>query len=162
MTNLDNFIDKFREQLKHVDNFIAVALNAHLEIEGDLDEYLKVIFAEPRYLEEARLSFFAKLAVARAYTPISHDRPEWEMMSLVNAIRNKIAHRSRDKVLQVDLSRLRSVLNESFEMLRAELKDADSKDIMTYSAAICCGFLALLEEQVAQTKRVRISEDDDE
>ncbi|MET4176100.1 hypothetical protein ABIB99_007219 [Bradyrhizobium sp. LA6.1] len=162
MSEEDNFIGKFRENLRHVDVSVAIALNAHLEIEGNLDDYLRSIFAHPKYLEGARLSFFDKLSIARAYTPATHDRPEWEMMTLINTIRNKIAHRSRDKALQIDVSRLRTVMSKSFDRLQAELKGVDPKEVITYAAAICCGFLILMEEEVSQTQRVRIHEEDNE
>ena len=160
--NFINLIGNFQEDLRHVDESIAIALNAHLQIEGSIDDYLKSIFAHPKYLEGARLSFFDKFSIARAYTPASHGRPEWEMMALINTIRNKIAHRRRDKAPQIDTGRLRSIMHESFEKLRVELKDADPKEVMAYAAAICCGFLLLLKEQVSQTERVQIREEDSE
>lgn len=162
MSEADQFISKFRENLRHVNESVAIALNAHLEIESNLDDYLGAIFAHPRYLEEARLSFFHKLAIARAYTPVTHDRPEWVMMTLINAIRNKIAHRTKDKAPQIDVGRLRIVLDESFERLRSELEGADPREIIIYAAAISSGFLALLEEEVSQTERVRIHQEDNE
>ncbi|KQT17791.1 MULTISPECIES: hypothetical protein [unclassified Bradyrhizobium] len=156
MSEYDNFIDKFRESLRHVESSIAIALNAHLEIEGNLDDYLNAIFAHPKYLHQARLSYYDKLAVARAYTPIAHDRPEWEMMTLINTIRNRIAHRNKDEVLQIDVSRLRAIVFQAFEKLQAELTGAAPSEVIIYATAICCGFLLVLTEEVSQTERVRI------
>jgi hypothetical protein len=36
----ERFIKAFREQMHHVDDFVTVVLNGHLEIEGELDTYL--------------------------------------------------------------------------------------------------------------------------
>ena len=40
----DEFIEAFRKQLEHVDDFIQTVLNAHLEVEGQLEKFLDRIF----------------------------------------------------------------------------------------------------------------------
>lgn len=157
----ERFINAFRKQLHHVDDFIQVVLNGHLEIEGELDIYLDRIFAHPKHLRDARLSFYQKVCITRAYTPLSHERPEWPMMILFNSIRNKIAHRSRHDVLLVDMREIRSLVQGvASEPYQSELETAEHKDIMIYAAALCSGFLSMMEEQLAAYKGEAASGED--
>jgi hypothetical protein len=59
----DDFIEKFRTHLGHVNEFVQLVLNSHLEIEGHLDEFIDRMFFHPEHLEDARLT----LAKARGY-----------------------------------------------------------------------------------------------
>jgi hypothetical protein len=156
----DDFITRFREQLHHASDFVTVALNAHLEIEGELDEYLSLIFEHSKYLDDARLSYFDKVCIARAYTPVSHDRFEWEVMIFINAMRNKIAHRSRKKALKIDVGQLRTTLLDNATSLRNIVDGGDHKEVVIYAAAICSGFLAVLQEQLAQHKGIELGENE--
>src|SRR5882757_1836067 len=91
----DDFIPKFRQQLLETSEFVRVLLNGHFDVERQLDEFLEQIFLHPKHLESARLTFFQKTNIARAYAPPkSDDRPEWRLMLELNALRNKMAHRS--------------------------------------------------------------------
>lgn len=157
----ERFIKAFREQMHHVDEFIQVVLNGHLEIEGELDTYLDRIFAHPKHLRDARLSFYQKVCITRAYTPLSRDRPEWAMMILFNSIRNKIAHRSRHDVLQVDMREIRSLVQGvAAESYQSELETAEHKEVMIYAAALCSAYLSIMEEQLAAYKGEAASEEE--
>jgi hypothetical protein len=43
----DEFIEAFRKQLGHVDEFVQILLNAHLDVEGELDTFVEQIFLNP-------------------------------------------------------------------------------------------------------------------
>ena len=149
----DEFIEAFRKQLEHVDDFIQTVLNAHLEVEGQLEKFLDRIFFHPEYIEDGRLQFFNKVHVARAYTTESHNAPEWSMMLALNTIRNKVAHRSRNKVLEINMVELTKSLAKTHSSRdRASIKNLSHKDVVVYSPAICSGFLLILEEQLARAK----------
>lgn len=154
----ENFIKAFRERLHHVDDFVQVVLNGHLEIEGQLDDYIQRIFAHPKYLQEARLSFSQKVCITRAYTPETHDRIEWRVMVLFNQIRNKIAHRNRDAVLELDVSQIRKLVEGVSKKALEDMKLADGKDVMVYAAALCSGYLAIMEEQLAEHRGEQVIE----
>jgi hypothetical protein len=156
----ENFIKAFRERLHHVDDFVQVVLNGHLEIEGHLDDYMQRIFAHPKYLQEARLSFSQKVCIARAYTPETHDRVDWQVMVLFNQIRNKIAHRKRDAVLLLDVSKIRKLVEGVSKKASADMKLAEGKDVMVYAAALCSGYLAIMEEQLAVYRGEQVVEEE--
>lgn len=148
----DEFIEQFKIQLLHVDEFVQTILNAHWEVEGHLDQFLERIFLHPEVIEEGRLQFFAKVHIARAYTP-DHSRPEWPLMLALNTLRNQIAHRSRNRPLLVDTKKLKSLLVNCYSAHgKMPVQNLSTKDIVVYSAAICCGFLLVLDEQLARAK----------
>ena len=110
----DEFIEAFRKQLGHVDKFIQLVLNSHLEVEGHLDEFVDRIFFHPEHLEDARLSFPQKVHIARSYTTDSNNAAEWRVMLALHAMRNKIAHRRRNKVLKINIGDLRDALWKAY------------------------------------------------
>ena len=112
------------------------------------------------YLDEAQLTFYQKVCITRAYAPTSHDRYEWGMMIFINTMRNKIAHRSRHKNLQFNVSQLRKTMRETSENLNAELASVSDKEVLVYAAAVCSGFLLILEEQLARHKGIEMDDCD--
>jgi hypothetical protein len=96
-----NFIKSFHKDLLHVDDFVQVVLNGHLEVEGHLDDVIDLLFFHSSYIEEAGLGFYHKVHIARASFELGHSRPEWRLMLELNKLRNKVAHRSARKELKM-------------------------------------------------------------
>jgi hypothetical protein len=156
----DAFIEKLRAHLGHVNEFVQLVLNSHLEVEGDLDKLVDRIFFHPEHLEDARLSFPQKVHIARSYTTESHNAKEWSVMLALHAMRNRIAHRSRNKVLKVNVTPLREVTSKAFPSnMRLTIKRLGGTDVVVYAAALCCGFLVVLEEELAKAQGEEIEED---
>src|SRR5262245_11439416 len=103
----DNFIEEFRKQLGHVDEFVALVLNGHLEIEGHLDDNLKHFKQNYR---PADYGFYRKVDFLRAYRTNPDQEAEWRVMLALNDLRNQIAHRGRQQKYVFPLGPLRAAL----------------------------------------------------
>lgn len=148
----DQFIKEFRKHLSHTSEFIQTLLNAHLEVEGDLDTFLDQVFLNPEYLEKARLTFYQKVQLCRAYSDVNHHADDWLLMGALNALRNKIAHRSRRKMLKLDLRELRGLVEGRSERLRADMQGASNAEVVVHAAALCCGFLSFLLDNLKRAQ----------
>jgi len=80
-----------------------VLLKGHLLIEEQLQSFIDSIVANPKHLIEARLTFYQRLAIAKALHT-DHDRFGygwvWEAVQSLNVLRNQLVH----KVVNTDFS----------------------------------------------------------
>src|SRR5258706_11254651 len=88
LENSNAFIERFRAHLSRLDELVHVVLNAHCDTEAALDSFLNVMFYNPQHLEDARLTYLQKTHISRAYNELSNNRPEWQLMLVLNALRN--------------------------------------------------------------------------
>jgi hypothetical protein len=68
-------------------------LKAHLLVEEFLTEYLATKVTAARHLQNARLSFSQKLALARSMSPRHDDEFTWDRLAKLNSLRNELAHK---------------------------------------------------------------------
>lgn len=144
---LDRAFERFRTRLSHVDEISQVVLNGHLEVETGLDDLLNVAFFHPEYLQDSRLTFFQKTKIAQAQALGVGASSEWPLILVLNSLRNEIAHGGPTEKRTGKIGELRRMLfGMGTAALHEKLNKADDKDIVIYAAAMCAGFLSILEE----------------
>jgi hypothetical protein len=141
-----NFIEGFRKDLLYVDDFVQVVVNGHLKVESHLDDLIDLIFFQPAYIEKAHLSFYQKVHVARASCELGHARPEWALMLALNSLRNKLAHRSMRKELEINLSNFSSLPRE-MNPNGFKVEDLNGHDLIVHVVAMCSGYLLILRDE---------------
>lgn len=67
-------------------------LKGHLLLEELLNEYLESKLPRPEHLEEARLTFFQRVAITRALEPLGPNDWVWSALAKLNTARNAFAH----------------------------------------------------------------------
>jgi hypothetical protein len=95
MTDKDKtheYLEQFSAYMGDVDELAQVILKGHLIIEGVLDNILELVFFHPEHLANARLSFNQKVNLARAYCLRKNQLSMWRLVTMINTIRNQIAH----------------------------------------------------------------------
>jgi hypothetical protein len=147
----EEFIKAFRAQLSEVDDVVHVVLNGHLEVEKDLDDVLQIMLFHPEHCWKLRLGFFERVQMARAYSP-NAEATDWEIMLALNSVRNEIAHGGKNRSSKTGEPR-KSLLGHGLEKFRKEVKGADDKEVIVLASAVCCGFLAYLEESVTELRQ---------
>jgi hypothetical protein len=94
---------RFLELLPHGKDRDLVILKAHLLVEEQLRQIISERLKNPAAVEDARLSFAQCAALARSSFPEGHDPDLWKATTLLNKIRNALAHqlepRSIDKAI---------------------------------------------------------------
>jgi hypothetical protein len=146
----ENFIEGFRKDLLHVDDFVQAALNGHLQVESELDDIIDLMFLHPSYIEKANLSFYQKVYVARGSCELGHERPEWALMLALNSVRNKLAHRSIRKELGINISNFRNLLREMNS--KYKIDDLNGHDLIVYAVATCCGYPLILRDRLRESR----------
>ena len=94
----------------------------------------------------------------RAYTPEFGNRPEWLLMLRLNKIRNDIAHRSRHKPLAINIAKLRRAAADTCTQ-KEETETLDHEKLVVHAALTCCGFLAVLTDELKRAQGKEVEED---
>jgi hypothetical protein len=150
----EEFIQTFRWQLSEVDELTVLILNGHLEVEKYLEEVVDLIFFRPEQLQGLRLSFYAKVQIARACCP-NPDSVDWEIIKCLGELRNSIAHRKTGEMRGARLKKLRqTMLGWGGDDFRKEIRVADDKEVVVQASALCSAFLIYLEESTRKVREV--------
>jgi len=67
-------------------------LKGHLLIEEVLDKIIIKNAHNPKYVEKARLRFYDKIFLARAFSKLEKDKWLWESIKALNEARNSLGH----------------------------------------------------------------------
>jgi hypothetical protein len=155
------FFLKFRAQLEKTDPFIQTVLNAHLDVEAHLEEFLDEIFFHPEDVERARLRVYQKICIARAFVELGRDRPEWLVMLELNTIRNKVAHRSNRVGMTIELRKLRDTLQQfGSDVFKDDIKKASPTDLVVNAALVCSGYLLHLIDELKRLQGKEVSDEE--
>lgn len=96
-------LEEFEKHLPPSLDSELLVLKGHLLVEELLEVYLWNNLANPRELEDARLSFAQKLSLVAALHADSESNWLWKSVRLLNSLRNDLAHKlesgRKDKLL---------------------------------------------------------------
>jgi len=150
------FLTRFNELLDKIDLTALTVLKGHLVIEERLNTILEHYVFNADRLDTARLSFQQKLELCRGFAIGKSDASIWELIAVVNRLRNAYAH-------SLDASRHEKALQAFDQAFKREMTEIsaknpqvlDSPDIVTkikMACAMCLGYLRRFEED---SKRYR-------
>ena len=159
---LDKYIDLFRKEMAEPDSLQQVVLKGHLIIESALENIISIIFFHPEYVHKGRFGFEHKVRLARAYGLRKDQNSIWNLILSINAVRNEVAHNLAGEKRDQKLSQLRRLFErEASDEMRAELAklevpidEAPDELVITYSCALCTGFLGTFEADVSALRRM--------
>ena len=156
----DKFFATYRDVLSSHDPFIQAVLNAHLDVEAHLGEFLEQLVFHPVDLNNAGLRYLSKVYLARSFVQLGRSRPDWRIMIELNAIRNKIAHRNYRQALTVELKKLREIMRDlGAEEFKNTIRTCGSTELIVNAALVCTGYLTHLTDQVKQMHGKEISDE---
>jgi hypothetical protein len=157
----DSFFREYHKDLCQIDEAAQIVLRAHFQVEAALDKYLSAIFRHPEYLR--RLSFFSRLQIARAYTPVSHNEPEWRVIETLNVMRNVIVHGGSGEDRTAKLGELYKALTAINRGTIRKIVESTTNytEIVTHGALVGGGFLLVLEEELLRAQGRWNEEEDD-
>jgi len=140
-------MQRARQRLSEADEVAQVVLTAHLEIEAEVDDALKVLFPHEDVLKEARLTAHQKMTILRAHitTKATGEAIAWPLLFGLNSLRNEIAHGKKTKKRDVKIQALRNGLRgKGKKRFRQAVDSADDIGIITIAAEVASGFVILL------------------
>ena len=155
-SDIDATIERFRQEMAHVDEAAQVLLKGHLLIEEALTSILERHVFHPEHLADARLSFHQKSQLARSLALRKNKLGEWELMAAINALRNEISHQLNSEDRDKKLARVKELyFREAEESSAIEAVKRESDAVVLFGAcAHCAGFLATYSEDAKSVRRM--------
>jgi hypothetical protein len=114
------------------------------------------VFFHPEHLQDARLTYLQKTYVARAYAELTNNAKEWQLMVLLNSLRNEVAHGGTERQRTDKIGEMRKIISGMGNVaFQAKVKSSDDKAliVLIYAAALCSGFLLIREEELTEIRR---------
>ncbi|WP_271532223.1 hypothetical protein [Bradyrhizobium sp. CCBAU 25338] len=149
----DKYVQQFQKHLAEVDPFILVVLKSHLIMESVVDNVIRLIFFHPDILLDARMNFFHKVEILRAYALREDEMSIWQLMHAIAELRNEIAHNLEPKKRESRIAKVRKLyLSEASPEHAKEHKDAEDGEIVIYASSLCTGFLGEFEKDIGSLR----------
>ncbi|MGX9934810.1 hypothetical protein ACVFVO_05455 [Advenella kashmirensis] len=119
MKNTNEYKVEFKQNEERFDRLIprtadelTVILKGHLLIEEQLRAITRSSVSNPEYFDDAKLTFYSALRLARAVAGHFNDGACWVAAERLNSVRNRIAHNAEPNINQAPLDRFFSVCEE--------------------------------------------------
>lgn len=130
------YVQQFKKHLEHVDAFTQVVLKSHLIMESAIDNVIRLIFFYPDIILDARMNFFQKVEIVRAYALREDEMSIWKLMHAIAELRNEVAHNLEPKKREPRMEKVRRVFYAEVSAEIAEAhKDAPDEMIVMLASA---------------------------
>lgn len=154
--NLHKYVNMFNQQMQEPDQLQNVLLKGHLIIEAAIDNIIANIFFHPDHLFKGRFAFMQKVQIARSYALRKDENTIWKLILSVNEVRNEVAHNlagdKRDKKLKLlrrlFISEATVEMRTNLEKDFGKLENLSDEQVVTFSCAMCTGFLGKYEDDI--------------
>lgn len=149
----DKYVQQFKKHLGEIDPLILVVLKSHLVMESAIDNIIRLIFFHPDILLNARMNFFHKVEILRAYALREDEMSIWQLMHAIAELRNEIAHNLEPKKRESRMAKVRKLyLSETLPECANEHRDAEDGEIVIYASSLCTGFLGEFEKDIGSLR----------
>lgn len=152
--SLKKLTDKLNGELKNIDEVVHHLLKGHLIIEELLGEINSQFCFNKKYMYEAKLSFNQKAKLARSYCVRQHVSSQWKLISLLNSLRNELAHNLESERRHKKLEELRA-----FCIANKLGSDDFDESLLQNDAALvslaCAGVIGFLGHYLEDAKAYR-------
>lgn len=147
-----------------------LVLKAHLLVEEVLYEFLRSQSHQPKYIEDARLSFSQCISLAKAFHRFS--RPDWwawSALSKLNSLRNLLAHNleptnTQEKIVDFTIYVAESIgitkeseIATEFELLTSKGMHPFLLSLVALHVALCTTLGYDPEEKLSEQERSNLS-----
>jgi hypothetical protein len=144
---------QFKKHLEGIEDFILVVLKSHLVMESVIDNIMRLIFFHPDYILDARMNFFHKVGIVRAFTLREDEMSIWKLMLAIAELRNEVAHNLEPKKREKRMRDVRKLfLSEVLPETAKAVKDKPDGVIVILAASFCTAFLQAYEKDVTQLR----------
>lgn len=149
----DKYVLQFKKHLEEVDPFILVVLKSHLIMESAIDNIIRLTFFHPEIILEARMNFYQKVEIVRAYSVREDEMSIWQLMHAIAELRNEVAHNLEPKKRERRMDKVRRLYySEVSAEIAEDHKDAPDEMIVMTAAGLCTGFLGAHEKDLAKLR----------
>ncbi|MEY9604818.1 hypothetical protein ABIF74_009510 [Bradyrhizobium japonicum] len=123
-------------------------------MESAIDNIIGLIFFHPDILLDARMNFFQKVEILRAYSLREDEMSIWKLMHAIAELRNEVAHNLEPKKRQPRMDKVRKLFySEAPEEAAEAHKDDPDEMIVMMASSLCTGFLGAHERDLAERRK---------
>jgi hypothetical protein len=140
-------VNRFAEHMPEGDDLTLIVLKGHLLIEEMLERIIRTIVAHGDLLEDTKITFTQKAALARAMCWSQHNSDVWDLIFAINSLRNELAHQLESPKVENKTQRVIDLYLASLENLEVRKEDAAARRPNQLKSAVvyCMGFLGNFE-----------------
>lgn len=151
---LDNkYGAQFKKHFEDIDELALSVLKSHLIMESAIDNIIGLIFFHPDIVLDARISFFVKVQLARAYALHEKDMTIWKLVFAIGELRNEIAHSLEGKKRETRLAAVRKLYLAEAPNFAEVHKNYPDHLIVVLASSLCVGFLAEFEKDITTLRK---------
>jgi hypothetical protein len=150
----DKYVQQFQKHLDEIDEVIQIVLKSHLIMESAIDNIIRLIFFHPDIILDARINFFLKVQIVKAYALNENHMSIWNLMLAIAELRNEIAHNLEGKKREMRMTNVRNIYYSevSPELAKAH-KNYPDHVIVIMASSLCTGFLGNMEGDISHLRR---------
>jgi hypothetical protein len=93
------YFEELKAHLPMVKDPTVIILRGHLLIEDLLDRLIAANLKNAHFIQDARLTFFQKLCLAKGIVGSSNEDSTWKSVEELNKLRNMISHNLPDETM---------------------------------------------------------------
>jgi hypothetical protein len=145
-------LQRFVEQMQHIDEVAVITLKGHLLLEEQLERIIGTFVFHAECVRLAQLRFPQKVALARAMSLDEHGHRMWDLVLAINTFRNELAHALQSEKREQKFQRLKTLFEESTAGAPLPSHPLADKEVVLFAVAAASGFLGTFEEEVLRFK----------
>lgn len=134
-----------------VDPYTDTILKAHLKIESVIDSIIKEFIFNSIFIDEAKITFFQKVKIAQSMSLDNYNDPLWEVILLLNNMRNSAVHKIQNTKRDEQLVKLKLLIKNE---IKGNWEEMDDIYKITFTTALIIGFLNAFQREVVRFKEV--------
>jgi hypothetical protein len=149
-------LEKMNEHLTYIDETALIVLKGHLLIEEALGEIIETFVHHADQLENARLTFAQKVAVARSMSLDEHSNSMWQLIASLNSLRNELSHSLKSEKRATKTKDVLDLYAKQGGVVPKlnDGKDAPEAAMMSMIVAMSLGFLSTFIEEVRRFRGI--------
>ncbi|WNV10966.1 hypothetical protein [Tardiphaga sp. 709] len=139
---------QFKKHFEEIDELALTVLKSHLIMESAIDNIIRLVFFHPNLVLDARVSFFMKVQMVRAYALHENEMTIWKLILAISELRNEIAHSLEGAKRETRVASLRKLYLSEAPDLADRHKDYPDHLIVVFASSLCTGFLGEMEQDL--------------
>jgi hypothetical protein len=122
-------------------------------MESAIDNIIGLIFFHPELVLDARLGFFVKVQMVRAFALHEREMTIWRLVLAIGELRNEIAHNLEGRKREKRLTAVRNLYLSEAPDFAEKHKDYPDHLIVILASSICTGFLGEMEKDLTHLRK---------
>ena len=146
-------VHRFSKFLYEADDIVEIVLKSHLMIEEALTRIISKYVLYPDFIDEAGLTFWQKVNVARSISLDDSENSMWLLVAGYNKLRNDYGHSLEPPKAQEHIKALRDRYFAELPAKVAKDEELPDEQLLKDIAMFVLGFLGSFEEEVERFRR---------